>query len=499
MISPNSAPRLRPDVFLVPSGSGTAYVRSSQGTDLIATPGIAGWVERLTPFLDGTHTVAQLLDGLDDARRPLVLGVLQRLDSHGLLEDLADPGPARRAAAYPQLRVLILATSTTGRALDDALRLTGVRATKLVTDHAEARAAATADRHDALLLLTTGDDPPRVAELDERCREQGLWFAAAVSAPEAWWLGPILGPDPDPGPGRAEGGWLGAWLRVHGSSPADRAPSTAEATQATEAARAAQAAQTAQDGAEGFEVAAALLAHHFQQAFLAQDPTTTNRLVRLDRTTLTTTHHRYQPHPTSRPAAPESEAEFLAKIEALHGGSAVGPEEFSRRAARCIDPRSGLIAELDEGGLPQFPRHASTALVRDPRTGRAEHRVHATGSDFAAARVRTARRALEHYAHLAADPRQFIPTPDGPAVWAWSPEQQTARLVPVAAVYERGERAVRGLGSGATFDEAVEAARRDLPAHTRTRTRTRTVLIVPLDHDPATTEVLPYLVKAVIL
>ncbi|WP_327064861.1 hypothetical protein [Kitasatospora sp. NBC_01302] len=468
MISPNSAPRLRPDVFLVPSGSGTAYVRSSRGTDLIATPGIAGWLDRLAPFLDGSHTVAQLLDGLDDTRRPLVLGVLQRLDAHGLLEDLADPGPARRAAAHPRLRVLLLAAEPAARALDGALRLTGIRTTTLVTDPAEALAAATTDRHDALLLLTAGDDPLRVAELDEHCREQGLWFGAAVSDAEAWWLGPVLGP----GAGRAEGGWLGGWLRVHGSTPDGRAQHTGE----------------------GAEVVAALLAHHFQQAVLAQDPTAEGeRLVRLDPTTLTTTHHRYRPHPATRPAAPESEAAFLAKIEALRGGPAVDPEEFSRRAALCIDPRSGLIAELDEGGLPQFPRHSSSALVRDPLTGRAGHRVHATGTDFTTARLRTARRALAHYAHLAADPRRSVPTPDGPAEWAWSPEQRTARLVPVSAVHGRGRRAVRGLGSGATFDEAVAAARRSLPASARARS----VLIVPLDHDPAATEVLPYLVKAV--
>ncbi|MCX4744063.1 hypothetical protein OG455_00800 [Kitasatospora sp. NBC_01287] len=497
MISPNSAPRLRPDVFLVPSGSGTAYVRSSRGTELIATPGIAGWIDRLTPFLDGTRTVAQLLDGLDDTRRPLILGVLRRLDEHGLLEDRADPGPARRAAAHPELRVLILATARGGRALDGALRLTGVRATTLVTDPAEARAAATAGRHDVLLLLTAGDDPPLVAALDERCREQGLWFAAAVSDADAWWLGPVLGPGPaagldhgldhglhhglDHGLDRVDGGWLGAWLRVHGGPLDGRAPGTAAA-----AARSAE-------GVEGVEVAAALLAHHFQQTFLTQDQDAADQLVRLDRQTLTTTRHRYQPHPAARPAAPSGESEFLAVIEALRGGPAVGPEEFSRRAALCIDPLTGLIAELDEGGLPQFPRHSSTALVRDPRTGRAGHRVHATGADFAAARVRTARRALERYAHLAADPRRYVPTSDGPAVRAWSPERRTTRLLPAASVFAHGRRAVRGLGSGTTFDEAVEAARRDLPA----AARGGTVLIVPLDHDPAATRVLPYLVKAV--
>ena len=472
MIPMDCAPRLRPDVFVVPSGRGTAYVRSSRGTDLIAAPGIALWLDRLTPFLDGTRTVEQLLDGLDDARRPVVLGVLERLDAHGLLENRADPGPALRAEAYARLRVLVLGPPRSGHALADALRLTGAGLVAHITDHAEAEAAAGSGEYDAL-LLTAGEEPLRVSRLDEHCRRNGLWFAPAVGGSDGWWIGPMLGP----GPGRPEGGWLGAWLRLHGSArlhEGERAD-TAEAF-----------------APEATEVAAALLAHHFHQAFTADGPAA-DRLVRLDRATLTTSDHLYQPHPSALAAAPETEAEFRAKIETLRNGPAVDSEEFSRRAAGCIDARAGLIADLDEDGLPQFPRRAATALVRDPATAEVGHRVYGTGRDFTAARVRTARRALEVYSSLAADPRRYTPTPDGPAVWAWSPENDAVRLVPAEAVYGRGRRAPRGLGSGATFDEAVRAARRDL----RGGTGTRPALVTPLDHDPAATRVLPYLVKAV--
>ena len=486
MISMDSAPRLRPDVFVVPSGRGTAYVRSSTGTDLIAAPGIAAWIDRLAPFLDGARTVGQLLDGLDDARRAAVLGVLERLDGHGLLEDLADPGPALRASAYTRLRVLVVGPQPAADALADALRLTGADPAALLTDHARAEAAVSSGGYDALLLAADGGssdgDPLRVARLDEHCRRNGTWFAAAVRDPNAWWIGPVLAPGPDRTEGGRLGGWLGAWLRLHGNGPATF---------------------TRPVGPEGSEVAAALLAHHFHQALTAEVPPEVGELIRLDAAVPATGRHRYRPHFAALPAAPETEAEFRAKIESLRAGAPVDPEELSRRAAGCIDPRTGLIAELDEGALPQFPRRASTALVRDPLApaGR-DHlvRVHGVGPDFTSARLRTARRALEVYGQLASDPRRFTPTPDGPAVWAWSPEDGTARLVPAVAVYGRGPRPPRGLGSGMTFDAAVTAARHDLRGSGRSAGRPGAALpalVVPLDHDPAATRVLPYLLKAV--
>ncbi|WP_018566132.1 hypothetical protein [Streptomyces sp. PsTaAH-124] len=470
MLASDSVPLLRPDVFLTPSGSGTVHVRSSRGTDLIAAPGIAAWLDRLAPFLDGTRTVDQLVGGLDENRRTVVLRVLRLLDAHGLLDERSAAGPDPRAAAHARMRVLLLGDPEHTRAQADALRLTGLHTTTAVEDLDAARTAVAAGGHDALVLLTADADTPSVARLDEDCRRHGLWFAAAVRDAAAWWLGPSLAP----GAERAAGGWAGAWLRVHGTRAADR---TAEPR--TPVPR----------PAPGAEAAAVLLAHRFRQAVL--DPAAPEPLVRLDAAALTTTRHRYRPHPAALPAAPESAETFLARIAALRGGPTVGDDEFSRRAADCIDPRAGLLAELDEGGLPQFPRHASSALVRDPHTGRAGHRVHATGRDFTAARLRTARRALLHYAQLALDPRRFVDTPEGPALWAWSPELGTARLVPAASVSAQAPRVPRGLGAGATFDEALAAALSDL------RGPTRGALIVPLDHDPAATEVLPHLLKAV--
>ncbi|MEU3369303.1 hypothetical protein ABZ734_02235 [Streptomyces sp. NPDC006660] len=468
-ITSESMPLLRPDVFVTPSGSGTVHVRSSRGIDLIAAPGIAQWLDRLMPFLDGTRTVGQLLEGLDGTRRTTVLRVLQLIDEHGLLEDRSTSDPDQRASAYAELRVLALGPPAGVNALTDALGLTGLSGVTPVTGHAAALAEVAGGGHDALLLLADGEDPHSIARLDEGCRAHGLWFAAAVRDARAWWLGPAL----PPGPGRAAGGWLGAWLRVHGTQPMPPQP---------------------QLGLETAVFAATLLAHRFQRDRLAPSSGATDgprSLVRLDTATLTTTRHTYRPHPDTLPAAPESRAAFLATIASLREGAAVDAEEFSRRAASCLDQRGGLLADLDEDALPQFPRYASRALVRDPRTGRAEHQVLSTGADFTHARLRTARRALTLYALLALDPRRFVPAPGGPALWAWSPEHDSVHLLAVDRVRADAGRVPRGLGAGATFDEAVAAALSDL------RGPARGALIVPLDHDPAATEILPYLLRAV--
>ncbi|MYR63454.1 hypothetical protein GTY54_47075, partial [Streptomyces sp. SID625] len=119
MLVSDSVPLLRPDVFVTPSGGGTVHVRSSRGTDLIAAPGIATWLDRLAPFLDGTRTVDQLVGGLDEKRRAVVLRVLRLLDAHGLLDERSATGPDPRAAAHARMRVLLLGDPEHTRAQAD--------------------------------------------------------------------------------------------------------------------------------------------------------------------------------------------------------------------------------------------------------------------------------------------------------------------------------------------------------------------------------------------
>ncbi|WP_194894579.1 hypothetical protein [Catenulispora pinisilvae] len=481
MITLRSAPKLRDDVFVVPSGQQTAYIHSSRGIELIAEPGFYTWIERLTPFLNGASTVERLVTGLDDERRSAVLGVLARLDALGLIEDLADDGPARREQSFADADVLVLGAGPAADALARHLGNAGVA--KVATSQDP---GSVDHGHDAVVVVAGTGLPLSVAalaELDDRCRRNGVWFVPAAVDDAACWIGPVL----RPGAARMAGGWIGAWLRIHGQHGA--APARRPVEPVT------------------VEIAAAQLVHRFRELATAEDDARQDVLIRLDLTDLSTSRHGYRPHPAALPATAQSESEFLATIAALRAAPAVDAQEFSRRAARCIDEHTGLIGSLDEEGLPQFPRRATTATVRDPRgaapggaaPGDRPHRVYGVAPDFGTARILAARRALARYASLALDPRRFVPTRSGPAVWAWSPEREVASLVPVSAVVpsakaDPGSRGL-GLGHGLEWDEAVDTALRSL----RGAAPRQRALIVPLDHDPAAVEALPYLVKAVVI
>jgi hypothetical protein len=481
MISPQSALRLRDGVFMTPSGRQTAYIHSSRGIELIAEPGVYTWIERLTPFLDGARTVEHLLAGLDGERRSVVLGVLGRLDALGLLEDTADHEPARREQSFAAASVLVLGAGPATDALVRHLRAAGVNRVASSQDPGSVDPG-----YDAVVTLAGPGLPLSVAalaELDEQCRQRGIWFAPGAADDAACWIGPVL----RPGAARMPGGWSGAWHRIHGH---DNDGHGIHGHGAVDAGRPLE--------PVALEIASAQLVHRFRELATADETARHDVLIRLDLSDLSTSRHHYRPHPATLPAAVQSESEFLASIAALRTAPPVNAQDFSRRAAACIDEHTGLIGSLDEEGLPQFPRRATTATVSDPRRidtiDRPRHRVYGVAPDFGTARMRTAQRALSLYANLALDPRRFVPTPSGPALWAWSPEDETATLVPVASLTVPGARAPRGLGYGLDFDEAVDAARRGLCAASRHR-----ALIVPLDHDPAAVEALPNLVRAVVI
>jgi hypothetical protein len=476
MISPQSALRLRDGVFMTPSGRQTAYIHSSQGIELIAEPGVYTWIERLTPFLDGAGTIERLLVGVDGERRSVVLGVLGRLDALGLLEDTADHEPARREQSFAAASVLVLGAGPAADALTRHLRAAGVNRVTSSQDPGSADLG-----YDAVVTLAGPGLPlsaAALAELDERCRHRGIWFAPGAADDAACWIGPVL----RPGAARVPGGWSGAWQRIHGHGSHGHG--------AVDAGRPLQ--------PVALEIASAQLVHRFHELATADETARQDVLIRLDLHDLSTSRHHYRPHPATLPAAVQSESEFLAAIAALRTAPPVSAQDFSRRAAGCIDERTGLIGSLDEEGLPQFPRRATTATVRDPRrTGtidRPPHRVYGVAPDFETARMRTAQRALALYANLALDPRRFVPTQSGPALWAWSPEHETATLMPLASLTVHEAPAPRGLGYGLDWDEAVHNARRGLRAASRHR-----ALIVPLDHDPAAVEALPHLVRAVVI
>src|SRR5206468_3867670 len=102
-----------------------------------------------------------------------------------------------------------------------------------------------------------------------------------------------------------------------------------------------------------------------------------------------TTTHSGLPHPYDRAATPETLDEFAARAAELAAGDRLSEDEFSRRAAKLVEPMLGVVAELTERDFAQLPVHVSRATVADPvrLLGTAPRPVvYGSGPDFASAR-----------------------------------------------------------------------------------------------------------------
>jgi len=81
-----------------------------------------------------------------------------------------------------------------------------------------------------------------------------------------------------------------------------------------------------------------------------------------------------------------------------HSSAEVRAEAFLERAGKCfVDPKTGVIARLDEGDLLQFPHHQSAALCRLPREGSPQVWITETGENVNFARMAVVQRALERH------------------------------------------------------------------------------------------------------
>ncbi|MGW6493782.1 hypothetical protein [Nonomuraea angiospora] len=113
---------------------------------------------------------------------------------------------------------------------------------------------------------------------------------------------------------------------------------------------------------------------------------------------------------------------FLPHLSALLPGTGASPGplgegEFSRRAARLMDSRTGVFAEIEEGKYGQLPLHVSVTTVADPTRvlGGSQAQVIGVGADFATARYRAVLKALTVHGLLALDPRRLV-TAEGRAL-----------------------------------------------------------------------------------
>ena len=81
-------PKLGADTFFIPSEHGV-WLRNNAGSFTINGQGAYELVERLAPYLTGEHTVADLVEGLDEKTAAFVCNVIAMLGDNGFVRDIS--------------------------------------------------------------------------------------------------------------------------------------------------------------------------------------------------------------------------------------------------------------------------------------------------------------------------------------------------------------------------------------------------------------------------
>jgi YcaO cyclodehydratase, ATP-ad Mg2+-binding len=279
------------------------------------------------------------------------------------------------------------------------------------------------------LVVQLSADPRRANALARRALLTGVPVVQGVLFPEDAWVQTPDSAAPDA---------LSFWERLEVATTGDEA-----ATAPTE---------RAWRGPRVTAIAGILAQHAF--TFLTRVGDVNAAAVHYERSTLESTKHRVSTHA-------RSQLDARVFLEALEGAESVDDEGFSRRAAKLIDPKLGVLLELDERDHVQLPLNVTEAVVRDARGG-TPYRVLGVGTDFTTPRLRATRRALELYAATAVDDRRFGNAAAQPTLRAL--ELTTREPVEVAATLAfptlngASPLELRGLASGFTWDDAVQAA-----------------------------------------
>ncbi|GAA1261617.1 TOMM precursor leader peptide-binding protein [Kitasatospora nipponensis] len=338
-------------------------------------------------FLDGRHTLADIVEKLDGALSFAgVLGALAKYQRFGHLADGRPDLPEAQLAAWdargldPETAVRALAAApvavVTAGEVDPApflraLAAAGLPARQRAAAEIATEAAGTTDATAAELVLVLCDDylDDTLGALDDRLRAAGRSWLLVKPIGDEVWLGPLFVPDPpatqavqavqavqdgapeqDPATA-ATGCWHCLAARLEGNRPVEQYLRTwsTDGTRGLRRARAATAASV--DTAAG--LVAALLT---ELAGTGRVPSVHGTLVSLDSRTLATERHAV----VRRPQCPHcGDARLLldrlARIElassavnfATDGGHrTVRPEDTQRRLDKHVSRITGVITHL---------------------------------------------------------------------------------------------------------------------------------------------------------
>lgn len=448
--------KLRDDAYYVPTSDGV-WILTPAREVMLTGRSIFQWVDRLAPYLDGRHTLAELTAALPADRKHMAEKVITVLCERGVVVEVGDDTELARplAAGEKQLyghEIAFLGYSASSgersfQAYRDSVAvlvgagqmLAEIAAAALCSGSRQLRIAVTdecptdlsvlaeferrARQHDPRQRITQTSaelaDEHRLADLvvgaaivvyasdqagfdqaralDRACARADVPFVSVVLAGDDAWLGPF---------GSATGQWptwTSAWRRLCALDGADPGSFW----------RSGEAAQRGDTptGAALTVVANQLVREVVRLLSGTASPAGPARMTRIGLRSLRTERHTFLPHPFSLATDRPDRADLPVAIARLRVGERLHPDEFSARMAGCLQARLGVLVEVTEGDFAQIPLAVAQVRVSDPvlllEPGVPLPVVTGAGLSLAEARRAAVLRGLAAYGSLMVDPRRL--------------------------------------------------------------------------------------------
>lgn len=487
--------KLRDHTYYVPTSDGI-WMLTPEREVVLTGPSIFQWIDRLAPYLNGRHTLAELTATLPAGHRQMVERIITALTERGAVVEVRPAArPVRPLTAgecqlyareidllgsfcalgeqsFQAFRDSVIMLVGSGRMITETARAAlssgsrelhvAVSAEDLATQRALAECELRAnqrDRHQRL-ILTAGEladtgwlteqvtgadlvvyaaDTPELDQariIDLACSRAGVAFVAAVNAGDHTWIGPF-GPAADAWPR-----WMSAWRRLSalggGSTGAGPAQSPEGAALTVTANQLAREAMRLLSGT-GTQTAPA-------------------RMTRIDLRGLRADSHAFLTHPFSLEAASPDRAGLLSATTRLRAGAPLDPQELSRRMTACLEEQLGVLGEVTEPDLDQIPLAVAQVRVSDPvqllEPGAPLPVVTGFGTALEQARRCAVLRGLAAYGTLMVDPRRLHVRGDARRI-ATDPVEDLATL---RAGHWSGLVWGYNLADGQPFEVPAEAA-----------------------------------------
>jgi hypothetical protein len=475
--------KLRDDAYYAQTSDGVCIL-TNEGKIELTGPSIFQWVDRLAPYLDGKHTLAELTASMPDGRRAMTERVIRMLRDRQVVVEAAEaddtapplsvaeqhayrreigflgyfsPSAERSFQAYRDSPVVLVGAGRMLAEIMDAALCSGSRQLRVVvtgdcpTDEArlaesERRAGrrdpaqlvtrASADLADENQLLAVLDGAGMVIQacdgaavarsllLDEACGRLGIPFVTVMLVGDEAWFGPFGSP------AGQQASWTSAWRRLlaHDSDHARIGCRTGAGQNRQEIA-----VDGITQGAAPAVVASQLMRQVVRLLSGTVGQPARDAMTRVDMLSLETQSHRFQAHPFSLAVQRPDEASLLATVAQLGEGARVDADEFDRRAVACLEPRLGVLGEVTQRDFMQVPLAVSQVQVSDPVLllghGAALPAVVGAGLSLAEARRAAVLRGLALYASLMVDPRRIAVRRGDADLRTGDPEEDLRSLV----------------------------------------------------------------------